>query len=100
MNKEDKMREFLEELDKRIYKLRQTIIEKEKKLKKVPGGTIHISGTGEKVQFYLSDNGKRKYLRDKELPLVQKLFQKDYDQKVLKSAQKELKQLERLKGQK
>lgn len=91
------MQEFLEVLDQRIYKLRQIIVEKEKKLKKVPEGTIHISGYGDKVQFYLHNNGERKYMGEKEKPLVQRLCQKDYDQKILRSAEKELKKLEKIR---
>lgn len=87
---------FLEELKQRIRQLKQIISEKEKALIGVPDGTIHIFHSDSRTQYYLNNSGKRKYIKESEKETVEKLCQKDYDQKVLLAAQKELKQLEKL----
>jgi len=46
--------------------------------------------------FYINQNGKRRYACEKDKKLVRQLCQKDYDQRILSKAQKELKELEKL----
>ena len=90
------MQQFKEVLSKRIYELKQIIHKEEKRLKKIPEGSVQVTGTEKKVMFYINQEGKRRYAREKDQKLVQKLCQKDYDQRILDKAQKELKELERL----
>lgn len=52
------------------------------------------------MQFYYKKDAKdsqRRYLKNNEKSTVERLCQKDYDQKVLEAAKKELHQLEKLK---
>lgn len=90
------MQEFKEILAKRIYELKQIIQKEEKRLKKIPEGSVQVTGTEKKVMFYINQEGKRRYARERDQKLVQQLCQKDYDQKILAKAQKELKELEKL----
>ena len=90
------MQQFKEVLAKRIYELKQIIQKEEKRLKKIPEGSVHVTGTEKKVMFYINQEGKRRYAREEEQKLVQQLCQKDYDQKILAKAQKELKEIEKL----
>lgn len=76
--------------------LEQVIREKEMELADVPAGTLHIGIADGRVQYYLYENGRRSYIREQETELIKELCQKDYDQKVLRSAQKELGQLKKL----
>lgn len=87
---------FLEEIEQRIQQLKQIISEKERALTDVPDGSIHIFHSAGRTQYYLNKDGKRKYIKESEKEIVEKLCQKDYDQKVLLAAQRELKQLEKL----
>lgn len=57
---------------------------------------MHICQIDGRTQYYLNQNGQRSYLKASQKPLVQKLCQKDYDIKVLRSARKELMLLEKL----
>lgn len=91
-----KMELFEDKIKERIYKLKQIIKEKESALKKVPSGTVHIDKSGGKTQFYHYYKGNSRYMNQSENSLVQELFQKDYDEKVKKRAEKEKEALERL----
>ena len=62
----------------------------------VPDGTVNVCSFNGRKQFYFYENGKRSYINERNRQLVHKLCQKDYDQRVLRSAQKELKLLEKL----
>ena len=86
---------FAEELEQRIKKLKEIVSVKESALENAPDGTIHVFPSKSKTQFYLHANGKRRYIKESEANLVQILFQKDYDQRVLMSAKSELKCLEK-----
>jgi len=90
------MQEFKDVLEKRIYELKQIIQKEEKKLKNIPEGTAQVTGTEKKVMFYINQNGKRRYACEKDKKLVQLLCQKDYDQRILAKAQRELKELEKV----
>ena len=90
------MQELKEVLEKRIYQLKQIISKEEKRLKKVPEGTVQVSGTSKRTLFYINTPERRIYAKEKDMKLVQKLCQKDYDQKILDKARKELKELEKL----
>lgn len=90
------MSELKQTLENRIQELKRIIKMKEKALKNLPDTTIQISNVRNKPQFYFNNNGKRIYANEKDKKLVQKLCQKDYDQRILNKAKKELKELEKL----
>ena len=108
---------YQKELENRIDKLSKLITEKSAALQQAPQGALHISGkyiadkcisvsadaAGEEkkenipyAQYYhLQSPGEKsgKYLHADEMPLVKALAQKQYDQKLLRTAQAELKTL-------
>lgn len=92
------MNPFLTNVDQRIAELKQIIAEKEGALSEAQEGVINVARSGERIQYYYKRNpvdSQRSYLKTAQLPLVKALCQKDYDQKVLQAAQKELKLLEK-----
>ncbi len=89
------------ELSKRIEKLTAVIKEKTAALQNVPQETLRVSGSANRkqIQYYLYETDKNKngtYLPVKEKSLIKALAQKVYDQKILRSAQRELSLLLRL----
>lgn len=90
------MHQYQEMISNRIQFLSKIIGEKERALAKAPEGSVHVFSSDKKTQFYLNKDGKRKYMKDSEMKLVQKLCQKDYDKKILTEAKKELKELKKL----
>lgn len=83
-------------LEKRIRELKQIVSVKEKALKNVPDGTVHVFNSRKKPQFYFNEPDKRRYANEKDQKLVRQLCQKDYDQRILDKAADELKALEKL----
>lgn len=84
-------------LQRKTY-LQQIIKNKKKALQKVPEGILNVCAHGNRTQYYFKKDSKdthRKYMRESELPLVKSLCQKDYDEKVLLLAEKELFNLDR-----
>ncbi len=82
---------------KRIEKLRKFEKMKERVLKRVPDGYLRVATTRGKARYYaVSPDGNRtgSYLGKGQIKLARQLAQKDYDQKVLKAAQQELKAIE------
>lgn len=92
------MRNLMNEIKQRRSFLLQVIHEKEQALSKAPDGILNIAATDSRVQYYYkkvgSDSDKR-YMRNSEVPLIKELCQKEYNQKVLALAQKELRFIER-----
>ena len=83
-------------LSKRIFELDALISEKNNALKKAPDGFLRISKSNGVVQYYRRTDPKDtigKYILAKDKPLALELAQKDYDNKVLAAAQKELRLL-------
>ena len=94
------MNTFAEKIEQRITKLNEIILEKETALKNAPKGLLNVCKANGRAQYYYKENSKdtvKKYLRDSEKNKVAALCQKDYDEKVLLAAKKELKQLDKLK---
>ena len=90
---------ILEDARDRINQLNKIIAAKEIALRKAPEGIVNVAKTDARTQFYYKKNSadkKRKYLRSDEKVLVEKLCQKDYDEKVLSAAKDELQCLEHL----
>lgn len=93
------MERFIEKVSQRMMELKEIIQIKEKELENAPEGLVNVAKIGNRVQFYFKrspDDSAKKYLKNKDKPFVKQLCQKDYDQKVLSVASKELKELERL----
>lgn len=88
-------------LEKREKELLQMKKEKEKALKAAPDGTLRLCRYGDKVQYYHRTDAKDTngvYLKEKDVKLVAKLAQKDYDRKALKAIEKELCAISRYKA--
>jgi len=82
-----------EQLEKRREYLLKVKREKEKALSEAPQGTLHVMKQGENVRYYKRDIANHEesiYIRNGNVILAQKLAQKDYDEKVLRSVDKEL----------
>jgi len=77
--------------------LTQLRMEKEKILKTSPEGLLRVCCHGNRTQYYLRNNPKDfngVYIPRKNEDLVRKLAQKDYDARILKNAEKEIKVIE------
>lgn len=86
------------ELESRKKELLQLKKEKEQALKGVPKGTMRISCSQGRTQFYHrkeKEDRRGTYITEKEHNLIEKLAQKEYDQKVLRAVQEELRTVER-----
>ncbi len=80
-------------IKERISQLENIIKEKEKSLKGAPKGILNIARAGTRVQYYYksdSKDKKRKYIKKTDETLIKNLCQKDYDERVLELARKEL----------
>lgn len=85
-------------LDARKQELLKIKSEKEKALLSVPQGTLRICHNNNRTQLYHRTDPKDvsgTYIKEKEIELAQKLAQKDYDEKVLKAVQKEIKAIDK-----
>lgn len=91
----EEIKNLLEERKTRLLQLKK---EKTKALKSVPEGFLRVCRHGEKTQYYHRKNPKDfngVYIKEKDRKLARKLAQKDYDERVLKSAETELKAIEK-----
>lgn len=87
------MEQARKRLEVREQELMCLKMEKEKALREAPEGKLRISTNGKRVQYYLREGAKDTngtYIRGENMELVRRLAQKDYDQKVLRVAEKEL----------
>ena len=76
-------------VEKRLEYLEKVIKEKERCFRKSPEGSLRISRSRNRVQYYHvteKGNSKGKYLKEKEQKLIKALAQKKYDEKILKCA--------------
>ena len=89
---------FKQEIHTRIQFLRQVIRKKEACLTDIPEGTLNIIHSGGRIQYYLYQNGRKKYLKANDMELGRCACQKEYDRKVLQAARQELKYLEKLEA--
>ena len=88
------MEEVKEMLEARKNYLLQIKKEKESALATVPEGKLRICSHGNKAQFYYRTDPKDfngVYIRDNDVKFAELLAQKDYDQRVLRAVDKELK---------
>ncbi len=88
---------LLEKREKYLVNLQKKA---QKKLLKVPEGALRVCKHGNRTQYYHRIGPKDKngtYIPDKDIILAQKLAQKDYDNRVLESATRELEAIEKYK---
>ena len=93
------MNNLSREIRERMHALEQIIQEKRKTVEVAPKGIINIAHSDKRVQYYYKDDSKdvkRKYLKKTEESLIRELCQKDYDERVLVSAEKEYTRLKML----
>ena len=86
-----------ESIIRRKQLLTNLIHQKEEALRNAPRGSLRISCSGKRVQYYRRLDPKDKngvYLKKSEQDTIERLAQKHYDKLVLKAAKKELKALE------
>ncbi|MBQ9321829.1 MAG: hypothetical protein IJ239_05700 [Eubacterium sp.] len=89
------MNQLLKIAAERINELDAIITGARTRLKNVPDGRIatHRRLDGVYYTFHCSGDSAGRYLSKKDLPLILSLAQKEYDQKVLRSAELERKKL-------
>jgi len=95
------MKELREQMAVRKQELLKMKKEKEKALRKALEGTLRVCKHGKKIQYYHRNDPKDfngKYIREKDWKLAEKLAQKDYDTKILRSAEEELQAIEKYLG--
>lgn len=88
-----------ETLIKREQMLKELIKKKQQALKKVPEGTLRANKHGRGIQFFhfiSDDKPSGVYIKKSNIKLAKELAQKEYDQKVLKRAEKEYAILKKL----
>lgn len=87
----EKVIQLLKEREMELLKIKKI---KEKALEKAPEGYLRISKHGKGHQYYYRKNPKDlsgQYIKSKDKKLARKLAQKDYDEKVVRSVEKEIK---------
>lgn len=85
-----------EKLQEKIRELEELIIKAEKSLKKAPEGSLVLSCSNRKTQYYHKTEQtqkKGKYISLKNNKLISALAQKDYDMRFLKMAREQKKKL-------
>ena len=93
------MNQLKQLLNERKQFLEMVIREKQKEIEKAPKGIINVAHSGRRVQYYYkndSQDKKRKYLRKAEMQLIKDICQREYDEKVLGCAEKEIVRLQQL----
>lgn len=91
--------QFENELQKRKNFLEKIIAEKENALQSVPDGNLRFRQDGSRFYYYCRTDPKDtvgKYIKKKDCDFAAALAQKEYDKKVLKLAQSELKNINSL----
>lgn len=85
------------DLDARHGMLSKSIEDIEKKMQSFPEGRINVRVRNGKTYYYLAcSDGSDKYLSREDTKLIEHLIQKDYLNRVLKRAKKELSALEKI----
>ena len=89
---------FLKDIQKQIYQLTALIKTLKKALQRVPEGSLHLLKSHDSIQYllYNEKNHSRKYIPKKNMRLIKALIQKDYDKKLLKTAESQLSVLNKL----
>ena len=93
----EEIKTMLEEREKYLHLLKE---EKVRALKSAPEGSLRISRYRNKFQYYMRTDPKEcngTYIREEDMKTAYQLAQKDYDQKILKSIEKELRAIQKYK---
>ena len=93
----NKTTSLITELTGNLNSIKHHIANTKKRLLKAPEGTLRISKKCNHYQYYLrhgKDDIHGKYLNTKQLPTAKKLAQKDYDKRLLKVLEEQLKAIE------
>ena len=93
----EEIKTMMEEREKYLFLLRE---EKERALKGAREGSLRISRNRNKTQYYKRIDPKDcngTYIREEDMKIAYELAQKDYNQKILKSIEKELKAISKYK---
>ena len=91
----EQMKDLLKEREKYLLQLKS---EKEKTLKTAQEGLLRICNSRSRTQYYQRTDPKDfngVYIKEKDISLAQGLAQKDYDQKILRAAEKELESIKK-----
>ena len=86
----EQIRHALETREKYLLQIKK---DKERALLNIPEGALRICSHGDRTQYYQRNDPKDfngTYIREKDIHIAQELAQKDYDQKVLRAAEREL----------
>jgi len=83
--------------EKKLVEIKHSL---EKTMSSMPKGSLNISMERGKARYYhfIGTNSKRRYISKNEMEFIKKLAQKDYNNKALKSVERELKALNMLKN--
>ena len=87
------MRNIRENLDEQIFEMQKMITEKERIIRSAPNGSLRISKSHGRFQCYhLTDSGPTNgaFLKRSQEKLITDLAQKQYDEKLVRSAKKPL----------
>ncbi|MBE5909857.1 hypothetical protein [Pseudobutyrivibrio sp.] len=76
-------REILKKQLEELEELQKTTKKELSKVKNAPEGHIHISESNGVYQYYYVADGKRKYIKKKEMNQARKIAQRDYDNEFL-----------------
>lgn len=86
-------------LRKEKTQLEEIIVDAKKRLQHAPQGNVHVVNKGNKVEFYLinskQDSHNGRYMRKSEMKLAKMIVQRDYDMKVVKTAEERLSAIEK-----
>jgi len=94
----EEIKVMLEEREKYLLQLKN---DKENALKNVPEGHLRVCQSGNRIQYYKRTNPKDfngDYINEEEIQIAYQLAQKDYDKKVLQTAEQELKAIQKYKS--
>lgn len=101
-HKTSNLQQLAREVHNRIVFLDSLVKERESYLKKLPQGLVRAVSHGRKHQYYLRKNKQDKngtYIAKKNLKNIYRMLQREYEESVITSAQKELLLLRRLEKQ-
>ncbi len=92
------MKNLLELLYAEEQRLKEIVSITKNRLNESPAGTLRISKSHNKLQYYRCTKEKRLgfYISKDNIDLARQLAQKAYDEKVLKVAEKRLKQIQNI----
>lgn len=91
----EEIKSIIEERESYLLQLKK---EKEEALKKAPEGHLRVCQSGNRIQYYERTNPKDfngVYLNDDNIKRAYELAQKDYDKKIIRVAEQELKAIQK-----